>query len=223
MAKYLDPKQPVSLVPMGEEAKPEQERRTYLLRVPGLSDRAALQRAVRLAGGRQHPPLAMLAALRRGMEEIYGDPRDESEAAAKSNLLALIDADEEALRVVWETAKDQSEDGRAAFVEALAALSRAEAELLPLSNMIEQAYRPYAEMRADNEAYNGIYSIEAARLLLDGWENGPAEFRRGRTGVPDDLLARIPEMHLLQIGAKVQEMLRVSDTEAKNSVSPSVT
>ncbi len=223
----LDPKQPVRFTPADQAGRPEETRVVYLLKVPRLYDGAALDRAVAARGGRNHGALARLRSLRAGVKALLAD---DDEAVARDNLVARIDAYADELRAFgrallageYDAAGETEEStGPAKLAAALAAQAEHEAALAEVAELVREGYPLFARMVADEAVYPDILGIEAARLLLVGWENGPGEFRRGRAGVPDEVLEAIPPYHLVAIGAEVERLRRPSEAQRKNSASPS--
>ncbi|MGE0650260.1 MAG: hypothetical protein AB7P12_00715 [Alphaproteobacteria bacterium] len=222
MTMILDPNQTCRFMPPGEEAKAEDRRTVYLLKAPTVWDRIALKRALGARGARQHSALAMCAALSDGVRAIYGEDVTEQGAGILTRIDALREEIESFGRRVLADGFDLEDPAeRQAFTESVEHQAELNAELTAVSDIVAQGYPRYARMLSDNEAYELIHALEAARLFLAGWENGPGAFRRDPDGVPEPTLAVIPPHHLLGIGAEVARLMRPTETESKNSDSPS--
>lgn len=222
MAKLLSPAQPAELTTPAQLLAPEERRRVFLLRVPTVYDRAILRRAIAMRSGRSHSQMEMLLALKRGIETLLSG---EADAAARGNLTAQVDTAVQLLMAWWEsdlTGANDGEEGAAARDEAWRSAQEQIKALGEIAELVRDADPNYAAMDADNQVYRSIQGLEAARLFLVGWRNGPAPFARDPVrGVPENLLALIDDYDLLAIGEKVVEMMAPTETERKNSASPS--
>jgi hypothetical protein len=252
MAEILDPRQPVRFEPPGQNDAPviaqlktegidpdsdlgqdriRASRRVYLLKVPSLYDRIALNRALARRGARKITAATLLNALRRGVERIFGD----TETAAKAAVLESIDAFLEAMRAFYRDVTAGAFDvttaeGRAAFNAAGGALAELEESLAPVANLVAAQDDAYGNLRADAAVYSEVFAIEATRLFLVGWENGPrvgdaaVPFTRDANGVRDEALSALAAGgQLAALGARLHELIEPTETERKNSVSLSGT
>ena len=222
MALLLDPKTPVRFVPADEQMRPEHKRVVYLLKAPTVWDRIKLDEEVAKRGGRRVAELDVYRTLRAGIERIYGETDSSVRAATLEQIDELIAARTAFVRKLLGDGYDfETEAGRQAFDADQSAHQARAAALAPVEEIVLAAYPRYARMAADFATYPLYRGYAAARLLLVGWENGPAEFSRGPLGVADELLELIPEHHAAAIGAEADRLLRPTEAERKNSASPS--
>src|SRR5690606_1474532 len=105
---------------------------------------------------------------------------------------------------LYDTATD---DGRAEFRAALARLAQFDEDLTQVAAVVRDNYAPYAQALADDIVYPTIEAIEATRIFLAGWENRPQAFRRDQSGVPDAVLATVPEHHRHEIALEVRRLM----------------
>ena len=203
----LDPKIPVRFPPPGQEGVAEEARAAYLLKVPTLPEETQLHRAVAAAGGRQHGLLRRLAAIRAGVRAVFPDGDD-------GGLLARIEDHEAALREFHEVGTGGDQQELKALIERIAegGETAEEAERL----LLEAGHGPLARIAGDMAVYPEILGREAARLFVMGWENIPGECRRGKFGLEEESLRRIPALHRLLIGQEIERLLRPPDTLVKN-------
>lgn len=234
MAKLLNPKEPVRFSPSDQLRKnaedvyviPEDQQITYLLKVPTHWDRVELRKALATKGARQHGRLGLLVGLRKSLEDIFDviDP----DGALRPSLLARIDdvANEmTALFADIKAGKYQGEDDELAkeFAARWSAVSDAYSDLEELRRLVAANVPRFAAMLADDEVFDDIFALVTAQKFVIGWENRDAAFKRDATGMHPDSLDTIPPSHIAEIGAKIAELLKPTETEAKNSVSPSLT
>ncbi|HIC81842.1 MAG TPA: hypothetical protein EYP07_12925 [Kiloniellaceae bacterium] len=208
MAKILNPNDTLRFSPSSQDEVAEAERLTFLLRVPTLYTRAKLEKAIRSQGGREVTVWDWLRTAERGLKEIAEVANDDE---AMSEYIAAIQARRTAL-----LAADNAEE----MVEIM--LTRDE-DIEAAAELLRSYYPPLNELEANQSFYATCVGIEAARLLLVGWENGPAKFRSGKAGVPESVLEQASEADLVELGKFIQEQLRPTPAEAKNSDSPSPT
>lgn len=222
MATMLHPDEVHRLVPADQRARPEGKRVVYLLRTPGLYDKTRLRRAITAAGGRQHGVIATLRLLRAGVEEIMagGDAamRDLHVGMIDGYVAAYLDHFARLRRGQYSV---QTEEARAEFAAAVDRLARFDEDLAPVAAVVREHYQPYAQAIADDLVYPEIEAIEATRLFLVGWENRRPEFRRDQSGVPDKLLAAVPEHHRREIALELQRLMMPTEEEERDSSSPS--
>lgn len=210
MAKLLDPREPVRFTPDDQAALDEGARKTYLLKVPTEWDRINLRKALAARGARQVGWLGLAKAMREIVEQAEG-------AAALAVLDSFIAAVE-----AWHAGPWESGDAERHKSEAFSAVRQAWLDLKPLADLCAAHSPAFASLRGDDAVFLEIYAIEAARIFLRGWEGpGLPPFARGVTGVPFDLLERLPPNHVAEISDEIQRLLRPSEAEAGNSVSPS--
>ncbi len=201
MALPLSARRTVRFVPSGFDAD-DPKAPAYHLAVATHLLRAEFRQACAAAGLR-YPNDAQLFAAQRAAISAAG-------ASNAGDLLALVEAGEA------KSADPELElpDGT---LERLAALQ---------SVLIEQD-EAYARLIASRVRFASLMPLVAARMCLRGWENvtdadgKPVPFRRGPQGVPDDDLEHVPESQLHELGAKAVALMTVSETQAKNSASPS--
>jgi len=208
MTGLRKPGEPARFTPPGEEEKPEAERTVYVLRTPTLYDEARLARAIKAQGARPIGRLDLLPVLKAGVGELLAGAGD---AALRAEFEAAIDAHGEEIRAALKA-------GGEATIAALTGPGAG--RIAEIANVVRRGYPAFAEAEADADFAWAVQPVEAARLLLVGWENGPAPFARGPTGLADDLLALLPPEHLEGIGWFAMALLRPSEGQAKNSDSP---
>lgn len=213
-----------TFVPASEQKKPAERQVSYQLRVPGVWDKMKFRAALGQHNVRQYGLVALLDALERGVKAIYGDRDSE---AKQIHLQAIADYRAEA-RQLGEALMSgeidiQTDAGQERFNESMARQNEYEQGLAEVAQLVAQGYPPYATMRAANSAYALGRGLVAAQMFLLGWENLPGDVSRGPDGVPDAVLARIPEHHLQGIGAEIERLFEPTEDEAKNSGSPSST
>ena len=217
----MKPGETVPFSPADQLDRPEAERAVYHLRVPTVYDRVAYRRALGEKQARLHGPVDLLRCLRRGVEAVMAESMQED----RDFLLQAID--EQIARAEAYNAAGgakafdlDEEDGRAAFQQVLMEMTEGGEALRQVEGLVARGFPPYASMLGDNAVYWSLAGIEAARVFVDRC-NGIEGFSRTRLGVSDAFLSRIPEGHLVAIGLKVSELMRPSEADAKNSVSPS--
>jgi len=216
MSIINNPAEPVRFVPAGQDELPEEQRVVYLLKVPTVWDRISFESQLAARGARQYS-LAALIARARG---IYAG----MESGGPAEVVAMLDDFAAFLREMAATIRKHdasTEEGQNAILDQSRRLGEFDATLAPFFDAVAEIDPVYARMRADNVAYPMIAAAVAAKKFILGWENLPVEFRRGSDGLPDDLLGRIPEGDMLQVSARLKDLLRPSETSLKNSVSPS--
>lgn len=218
-----NPKNSVRFVPAAQITRPEDEQTAYYLRVPAVADRAAFRRAVTAAGGRAHSEFDLVACMADGVRSILTDPDD-----ADTRDVLLAELEDMRQRMLDFNARVRS--GELSFQRDPDELTRAYAEAFKPSPVVGQAedtiirhYQRYADMCADRTVYGEIRGTVAGRMFLVGWENvtgadgKQATFRRRGDGqVPDSVLSLVSTAHLIEIGARVEELLEPTETKLKN-------
>jgi len=203
--KLAHPDKPERFEPLGQDHLPEHKRVAYLLAAPGLYAKAEFERAIRRAGGCVVREADLLAALEDGLAALLGDPDDAA-------TLAIMQGHVADYRARIEAASPD---------EAVLLVLGVDHPIARVREIVARGHARYNELEADREFYWEARGIEAARLFVVDWENGPAPFRRGPRGVPDSLLALIPEGHRTAIGFKAGQLFQPTLAEVKNSASPS--
>lgn len=213
-----------TFVPPSEERRDPAHRVAYRLRVPSVWDRTRYRGALGAHGVRSHSVVPMLDAMAQGVRAIYGDA-DSAAKDAHLDVIAQYRAEAVALgqRLLDGSIDVASEEGRAAFTESMGRQQDLDQALADVAEIVAQGYPPYAQMRADNASFALGRGVVAAQMFLVGWENVPRPFARTDAGVPEALLAQLPEHHLIAIGAEVERLMAPTEPEAKNSDSPSST
>jgi len=201
----------------------ESDRRVYLLKPPSVYERVKFRRAVSAAGGRLHGQLSLIEALGRAVVELMA----ESPPEARDAVLAKIEAHRVKAVECMEAARalqfEESEDTRRAFAAAAAALAESGRGLVVIEAEAVGAHPAYAQMVADDAVYWEIAGIEGARLFLMGWEGITGKFARNAGGLSEASLAAISQGDFAVIGAKIESLCRVSETQRKNFSSPPAT
>ncbi|MFZ1427185.1 MAG: hypothetical protein WAS21_10490 [Geminicoccaceae bacterium] len=194
--------------------KPRTDGPTYRLRVPVVVDRASYRRAIQGVGARFWPNLPFVRLCRSELERLLtGDDQIEARAAGT----ALIDAYAERLNAAidaWQLERNDETDAEFAaalpFPDALAALI----------NELGRCSPQVALAAGDNVVYRLLRGIEAARLLLVGWDRAEP-FRRDLDGPSEATLALIPNEDFEAIGLKVDELVEPGEARLGNSGSRS--
>lgn len=220
MAKYLDPSQPVRFEPAGETLKPEGRRIAYLFRAPTLADRRRFRRALVIAGGVRHSEAAISAEFRRGLDRLLA--AGSAEHAAATALLDEYESRRDGFYAQLRAgAFGETEEGRTAFAQGLAAVQESDKALAVLAVAVRETWPAYAQKLADNATYAEAAGLAALQLLATGWENIGADFARvpapgGALEIPDAALLQVPEYHLGQIAAFVETLFAPTEAEIKN-------
>lgn len=218
-----DPKTPIRFTPYEQMLLPEAERITYLLKPADIWSRANLRRMVSAKGGRRVGQMDVLLALREGVEQIFSASVSDRKAALLEQIDEAIAGLTDLSRKVMSGEYDpRTADGLQGLTTATRSQIAKLAALGEVSDVVMRASPRYAKLVADKETYELVRGFCSAQLFLVGWENGPAPFARGGTGVPDDLLLLLSDDHLVEIGAEVDRLLHPTETERKNSDSPSL-
>lgn len=236
MAKILNPREPVWFTPSDQLTRdpkdqetfliPEEDRVQYQLKAPSHWDEINLEKAKTARGARRHGTLGQIRILRAGVE-----------AAAKAGLfdeamcadfLEQVDGVYAAhLAFVKDSAAGAypatTPEEFAVLQAAWAVQSKLLAELDDLTDVIRPGYAPLGKALADDAVYAKIVGMESARIFVIGWRNRPGDVARDATGLRADLVDTIPMAHIVEIGQRVEELLKPTETEAKNSDSPSLT
>lgn len=233
MAKFLDPKKTVRFVPSNQLRKdeagafviPEEQQVIYLLKVPTRPDRIELRKTMMAKGARKPGTLGLLRGCRAALEKVL-DVID-TDGSQRDGLLNSIDVVIEGYEAFYADIRagrypDGNDEAERELKERLAALSEAYDGLDQLFRTVAQAVPSFGELIADDDAYFSIFSLVAAKKFLVGWENRSAEFARDAFGVTDDALETVSDDHLAEIAGKIGELMKPTETEAKNSVSPSL-
>jgi len=201
------------------ECGPDDDRRVYLFKTPEVYERHKFRRAVAAAGGRRHGPGALLNALSAGVREIMAD----SPAEARDAVLRKIE-EHRALMVAQgalaSTVDIDDEAQSKMFVEKARAIETSGQELFVIECQVTAAYPRFAQMQADEEVYWGIAGAEGARLFLTAWEGFDEPLQRADGVLTSASLAAIPEEDLSAIGLKIDQLIRLSGRQRKNSSSP---
>jgi len=219
MAKILNPKEPVRFSPEDQLTRPEGERIVYLLKVPDRWDRINLRKALAARGARQAGWLDLALAMRAIVAQ--------NDAESARPVLASLETFIERVRAYGAQDFGTTDEGIKARVREHLTLSAYWDELKPLADICASASASFASLRGDGEVYLELASIEAARIFLRGWEGAPADgkkmpaFDRGVNGVPVETLELLPPGHVFAIYERLEELLKPTETEAGNSVSPS--
>lgn len=226
MAKIVNPKEPVRFTPADQESRDESERVTYLITVPGHWSRVAFRKDLVRRGIVRHTRLDMLRAMLRGMKKIVGvvDPTGASHGEMIGAIEAVIAAHESYFADYNAGLYPEGDEEAAkAMVLRFAEISDAASDLAPLRKIVSSYVPAFADMLADEETYSESFCLVAIETFLAGWENMPQPFRKSDVGgIPGPLLDLIPPAHVGALGARIESLLTVSEPEAKNSDSPSL-
>jgi len=183
-------------------------RRTYSIRTPGVTDRAVIRRQVRALGAQYWVPDVMRESLLAGLDGLAGNIGDAEQV--------------EKLRSVIETYYAAVDGVLKKGVKAERLLS----EFQEVESLIRRAWQPYAQKFADNEFYLSVHAQEAVRALVVGWVGDddatlPVGVISGHGGLSEDDMVRIPPEHMNELDWRIAELMYLSGSEEKNSVSPS--
>lgn len=196
---------------------PEDARRVYHFRWPSVADRTGYRHAVMKAGGKRHSQLALLGALRRGGERLMADLPVEIREAS----LVRVDVLRNAL-IELATAARTAHDGPS-LLPLLARVTAADADLADIESAVREGDARYAAMAADNQTYPQIAGQQACHHFLVGWEGFRVDLLRSKIVVSDASLSEIPEEDFPPIGAKIESMFSVPESQRKKSASLSPT
>ena len=190
---------------------PEEVRKAYFLKTPTKMDKAAYRRALAAAGAVPAPRDEMRKMLREGVEAIFatGDPVE------RDQWLGVLDAvaDAEAL----QEAENPEGERRSP-----AALDELQARLEELGRVVRRTYPPYAQRFADNVYFAEVARVMAVRHFVTDWEGFGAAMPRGSDGfMTDGAMEIIPDDHMVAIDERLADLMALSETDAKNSGSPS--
>lgn len=199
---------------LGPEASP----RTYYLKVPAAIERAKWRHAVAAQGGRFHGQIGLLDGLKRGVQTVMASsPPDILEAVVEHIDLyraAMLDFAKDSVGGAYDNTADP--EVLRAFTESLARLGALGRSLAVYEMETVAAYPPYAQMVADDQVYWTICGIEGVKLFLKNYDGLTVPFSKLPGGVPETVLAAIPESDLEQIGRKVEDMSRLSAVQRRN-------
>ncbi len=204
---------PVRFEPPGQPngGGTEDKAKAYFLKTPTKMDKAAYRRALAAAGAVPAPRDEMRKMLREGVEAIFAT----GDTVERDQWLGVLDAvaDAEALQEVG------SPDGEQPSPEALDAL---QARLEELGRVVRRTYPPYAQRFADNIFFAEVARVMAVRHFVTDWEGFGAAMPRGSDGfMTDGAMEIIPDDHMAAIDERLADLMALSETDAKNSDSPS--
>lgn len=189
----LTRRDPVRFTP--EELRGQPGAPVYLIGVPTIAGRAALNRAMAENGAKYWLPGAFCAEARKVIEDAKPDNLSEVVGVIEEvEALPDVESASEELARKWELI--------------IGSLRR---------------YAPtIAAMEADNGFWMQMAPyIYAAHFLL-GWENVAVEYRRGadRRVLPE-VIEQLPAEHVWEIFREINRLMRPSQDQEKNSASPS--
>ncbi len=178
----------------------------YLIRPPTVFDLEEIKARLAERGAIELPSDATLLAAAREIAEQLADVGEGERSAGYIN---LIDA-------------AQAELMEGGMLPATA--HRVETMYRSLS-----VFEDFAVLVAQRQRWLGMMPLIAAQMCLVGWENvvdredptRPLVFHRGRLGVPEDLMGRIPVSELRAAGRAAWDAGHVTQADAKNSAPPS--
>lgn len=210
---------------------------TYRIRVPSKRDRIRFQHALTASGVRQHSDAKLLGRVQAVLRALEAEAPEEAASglAAVEAWIAARDVADLLPVEVRQAALVAAFMARSGFAwspeglderdpeeaSAILALVEAAARLGEVEAAVASGDDRFARMVADNEAWRPLYNMTAAAMFLAGWDGLDAPFRRGRDGVPDELLEALPDAHVGAIGDRVAELIALAENDAKNSPSPS--
>ncbi|MDF2971926.1 MAG: hypothetical protein K0R61_2376 [Microvirga sp.] len=207
----VDPKEPQAVTSSDGE-------RIYHIRTPKPPDEDKFRAAVAASGAREWGRYQLLGALK----EVVATPVEgdgEADIAERQRLAEAIEANVKDLKEAyerWHSERTQEAE------DAMLAAWRPSELLLDIERLVLDAGTTrYSRMVEDNAAYHMKAGRAAFRLFGVGWEGVPHEFRRTLTGVPDDVLDRIPSGDRALISLRVHALLKPEDTRLGNSESRS--
>lgn len=171
----------------------------YLLRVPSISDRHAIERDI-VAKGASFPDFGRsLANVRAGIRAVL--PAERHDAA-----LAIV-SDFEGLAPVGE-----GKDFNTAYIA-----------YVLLEEELKRHYTPVAIQVAQGQFYNATAQLTALRYLLTGWSKtgaAPEDFVREDGLTAEQSLALIPADEFAELALKAQGLVRLSQAKSKKSAPP---
>lgn len=182
---------------------------TYHLRAPSVADRVAYEREAVASGARYWNEIERIAVMRKGVLEIM--PEDDAD---RRSILEMIDGAVLDLYTASESLASGRDDPEMLELW-VAALSRLQA----IGDEVQRGYPEYARVVADNAVYRSLRGISAAKLFLMEWDGIGEPLVRGRNCVLQECLDMIPYDHFAGIGLFVDNMMRPTEAEVKNSES----
>lgn len=203
--------------------QPDDGRIVYFLKIPTVADRVKFRHAVKSEGGGYWTELQMIDAMEEGLRRILTEPEDKEALDRyvvdiqdyRQQVSSVIDDYRQAARD--QTPSEEAEgDDQVEFIKSLVDRMAPPASVAEVDRILLEHYPKYSRMVADRMVYQEVAGLVAARMFLVGWEGIDAKFRRTLTGVPDSLLSHLPPQHLVQIGARIQQLLEPSVNKLKN-------
>lgn len=196
MAKLLKAGEAVPFRPAGDAGP------CYLLRVPDVYEKAALDRAVAARGAINiNEPDVLRLAIDAVREILAGD----DDAAQRDELVGLLEA---------EIARFDAD-----YVDALLNPTPQVAELRGV--LRRAGAEAFNQAVADQLNYWTVLGIEAVRLFVVGRDE--TTFKRTSRGIDEAAIAKVPAEHRRAIAFEVLRLSAPTGDEEKNSDSPSLT
>ena len=201
MAKIA--KDPVRFVPPDQEEKPEGEQIAYWIQPPGKWEKLQFERELGARGAVSPGYLVYLSRLREGIEDLLESSQDEEK---KADLLSEIDAAEEL--------------ARENLIELHRLIQDAGSRLYKISAQVRRGYAPFAECESDLRFYLEANRLLAVQRFVMRWEGLSQPCERSSEGLTAGSLEAIPDDHIFWVGIRAQDLMTVTEQEAKNSGSP---
>jgi len=209
----------VVFTPAGQDDRPEDERVTFSLQVPGRLDLIKLRRAIVAEGGNYWEPHAIRAALRRGVERLLPGEED---ADKRSEILGTLERFYELNEAVEEVdperqkawAENSDEDPELETL--IEEFQAAYLEACDIQAMVARGDQALRDMLADNVVYPDIRRDVTLRMFVLDWSGLKRKCERGEAGLTDAALGAIPEEHLDPVYLEIDRIARVQKEQAKN-------
>lgn len=202
----------------------QKDRPTYLLKPTTGRLKARLRTEVMRAGLRHWSPAERSELIENELRELFG--RHGDPAAAIDTLRRMEEAAQAENDLLAQGEKDPDSVSEAQLAAVRVDVSARVQAAEPVYDWLRRYSRAYCEMEADNAAYIGqIFYVQAA-VHLAGW-SGMADgeplppFEALEGVVPMELLDQLPERDIPAIGMELHRRVRLTETERKNSASPS--
>jgi len=202
MSMLVSGRRPVAFRPPGSAV-------TYLLQPPTPYSWAEMARLTAARGAVSHGGFDMGRRLKAAIDRAWSTEEAPHFIKIVEQHLAMLSAmasrGPDAPPLTEEEAKEAAES------------------IVRYGELAEEARRrdpTFAQAEADNVFHGEIQAIEAIRLHVVGWENGPAEFRRAQGLLPLGLMELIQD-DLRALWVEIARLRSPSKDEEKNSSSPS--
>lgn len=210
-----NPKKPIRYEIPGQSETAEALRVAFILKVPTLADRIAIDRAVAAAGGSRVGPMDVLIFAERELARVV---EGEASAAAVAACRAVREMFEAlAKRFAGRELGSITTEETASILEMHDALQGQLAELQPVFDMLAANSPAFARLRGDAAVYPTIRRMELLRILVLGHENAGLTLTRTANGLTDEALeALVNSPHAGVIAAELERLISPDGAARKN-------